>query len=315
MADKIRLLRRSKPKADESFIGYIIRLTAENGYERLSWILKKAEIYNGIASNPAGYTFVFKKSINLTKLSQMTNVSIDALESMMYRPINIRGSYTSRHLFITTPVSRYFIQVKKPKVCPCCLQESAYYRKIWDLAPITACPIHQCLLMDRCPKCHARIKWGRANVCICKCKFDWRNSYRIPVDSSDFKFNYLVHHLCGIKVNVSLKPSRRKNPLFKLDLENLLSSLFFIVHQYRGIPEIEGKYSEASLENRELHTLLVRAFTVFEDWPTRFYELLDWLRTDDGKSGSIRNGSNFALLPFTLYGKHQRYLSNQLDFF
>lgn len=52
------------------------------------------------------------------------------------------------------------------QVCPRCLREGEqpYYRRIWRVSFNTVCPLHQRMLLDRCPACGAGIAFHRTDI-------------------------------------------------------------------------------------------------------------------------------------------------------
>lgn len=50
--------------------------------------------------------------------------------------------------------------------CPLCLKTDAipYYRTAWRSALLTVCPVHRCMLLDRCTKCDAPVAFHRADT-------------------------------------------------------------------------------------------------------------------------------------------------------
>ena len=60
------------------------------------------------------------------------------------------------------------------RVCPACLAEAPYHRRIWDHQQLEACPIHRTMLLDRCPECTigGRIRWGRGRFLEGDCGHD-----------------------------------------------------------------------------------------------------------------------------------------------
>ncbi len=80
--------------------------------------------------------------------------------------------------------------------CPRCLAEDAepYFRLAWRVAFYTYCPKHDCMLLDRCPRCgqgvaYHRIELGHPNttsaapLCRCwACGYDYRQSRTAPVN-------------------------------------------------------------------------------------------------------------------------------------
>src|SRR2546421_2395892 len=148
------LLIRGKPNADESLMGYIIRLTERNGYPSPSWIVKRAELNYGINRS---CSFVYKSPETLSGLSHLTGASISELAAITYSP---EKSYRyDSCLFYGNVLHQSFVRLGYPKLCPHCLSESPYCRRVWDLPAATTCLKHKCLLMDECPSCMRRISW------------------------------------------------------------------------------------------------------------------------------------------------------------
>jgi hypothetical protein len=120
-----RLLLRAKPQCDESFLGFIVRLTERNDCDTPTWITQKA----GIGYLGHKCTFVFDEAVDLSSLASMAGVDIADLESLKY-PIANNSNTTFRRLFFGSPVPQYLIRLKSPKICPQCLRESAYCRRV-----------------------------------------------------------------------------------------------------------------------------------------------------------------------------------------
>ena len=260
-------------------MGYVMRLTEQNGYETPSRILKSAGLnYEQLSQS---CSFLFKSSENFELLAQATSVSLSDLVSLTY-PRADPSSSTPLFLFFGLPVPQYVLRPVRPKVCPSCLLETGYCRRIWDLLLVTTCPMHKRMLIDICPNCKQCITWIRNGVSICRCKFDWRESPSQPVEESELKVAGYVHRLCGLSTHLDdALLSSKRNPLFTLDLRNFISVMIFITGQYQGISSMTGKRfsGKGGKQNAELHALFMKAFSVFEDWPDQYYSFLDWRRT------------------------------------
>lgn len=52
------------------------------------------------------------------------------------------------------------------QLCPYCLQEDVipFFRKAWRVSFHTICPIHRCMLIDRCPSCSIGIAFHRVET-------------------------------------------------------------------------------------------------------------------------------------------------------
>jgi DNA-binding CsgD family transcriptional regulator len=74
------------------------------------------------------------------------------------------------------------------------------------------------------------------------------------------------------------------SPLHKLGLQDFLSALFLIGSQYEGFTDTKGKHIGPSKKNLEVHRILCKSLTAFEDWPESFYTFLDHLRKEGQNS-------------------------------
>jgi hypothetical protein len=190
-ANSKRLLLRSKPKPDESFIGYILRLTELNDYDSPTWITRGA----GIGYHSDRSIATTHKPPDLSAFAALTGVNIVDLESLRY-PVDKQSNAINRRLFFGFTVPQYVIRPKHQKVCPRCLLDAAYIRRIWEFALATVCPIHNCLLLDECPNCRKRVSWARNRVAICSCNYDWREYSPPVVARSELVVTRQIHLLC-----------------------------------------------------------------------------------------------------------------------
>ena len=165
----MKLLITPKPEKDEGFISYLLRLTEANGYETPSWIFSLSGLdYMELQWK---FTFVFSRSQKLDNLAKLTSSTLDDLLSLLYLPAKSQGPNEDNHEydFFGALLNRSIIRPHYPKVCPKCLAESGYSLRIWDCSLVTACPIHECALLDSCPDCKRRIKCVRNKLCVCFC--------------------------------------------------------------------------------------------------------------------------------------------------
>src|ERR1051325_10311171 len=190
-----RLLISGKPYFDESFIGYVLRLTEQNVYESISWIFELAGVnYEGARQ---GCMLAFEASENLRGLAQLAGINSTELCQLTYRRVP-SSDEVPLHYFFGQSVSQDLIRTSRPKICPDCLSESPYCRRVWEFAAVTACPTHRRLLIDECPKCKRRISWSRKNVTLCSCKSDWRESPASPVIEQELRLIRHIYQLCGL---------------------------------------------------------------------------------------------------------------------
>ncbi|HWS99692.1 MAG TPA: TniQ family protein [Pyrinomonadaceae bacterium] len=307
----MRLLRTGSPKSDESFIGYLLRLTEMNGYQTLSWMLQITGIRNYVQSK---LSFAFDESLDLSPLARLSGTDKPALSSLQYLPVNKPRRKMGEYSVFGSPVSQYMIRLRYPKVCPACLGEAGYARKIWELAPVTACPIHRCQLIDECPCCKRRISWARHSVSLCQhCDFDWRGCEAQAVADSELRVSRQLHLYCNLPLSKStIDPETKNNPISNTDLKSFLSALFFIASQHAGLMDTKGKHLAPSMRNAEIHILLCKAWAVFDKWPDNYFDFLDWRRTQIRESQSAHGlQRDFAQYKSSLY---KQLTSPQLSF-
>src|SRR5215210_4650818 len=189
-----KLLFSGEPLPDESFVGYLLRLVELNDFDSLSWALQIAEILD----RAHYYGFVFDSSLNLAPLISLTGVEEVKLRGMLYHTAVVKRRKMGDYLVFGRAVPQYAIRPERSKLCPGCLRESPYARRIWDLIPITVCPIHKCLLLDECPTCKARITWLRTRISHCKCGADWSEYDPPAVGEPELEVTKQIYRLCKL---------------------------------------------------------------------------------------------------------------------
>ena len=71
------------------------------------------------------------------------------------------------------PSARYW-NTRRPRYCPCCLEEAPFWRSVWGLVFYTDCHRHATKLLDACSSCRRPLKWLRAELLQCSCGADLR---------------------------------------------------------------------------------------------------------------------------------------------
>jgi len=303
MASQSRsLVFSTTPYDDESFMGYLIRLTELNHYETPSWILQLAQVTNYLRKVGR----VFDDSLDLAPLQQLTGVDKSRLQPLVYIAPTKRTKFGDYFVF-GSPVPRLGIQIRPPKICPGCLSEFGYIRRIWDLTAVTTCPLHKCLLLDRCPNCLKQLSLIRRRVTVCRCDYDWRRTPLINSTEAELEVTTRVHSLCNLFGG--REPSQQQvsaNPLDALELKDLLSALFSVASQYAHISKPEShkpitKFG-VSMRNADLNSLLCKAAPVFHDWPSNYFSFLEWTRKNARPTKYLRGlRSEFARYQRVLY--------------
>ena len=270
----MKLLVRPKPEKGESFIGYLVRLTELNAYDTPSWILSLAEI--DCMELQWTFSFVFGKTTGLKRLAQLTNNTLDDLHALVYSPANSSQGNTSEHEFdfYGASVNRSIIRPHHPKICPQCLAEFGYCLLVWDCSLVTACPIHECTLLDKCPKCRRQIRAIRKSVSICGCGCDWRDFEPKRVAEREMSVSRQLYRLCNRRSSDE-HCAPPKNPLNTLNLRDFIVAVTFLAGCKRSVSWATGRPSKSiKFSNSELHELYAHAYSVFDDWPVNFFRFL-----------------------------------------
>jgi TniQ protein len=271
----VKLLITPKPEKDEGFISYLLRLTEANGYDTPSWILSLSGIdYMELQWK---FTFVFSCSEGFKQLAKLTGYALSELIGLLYLPAP-SPKYTTRDVdynFYGAFFNRSIIRPHCPKVCVKCLNESGYCRRIWDCSLVTVCPIHECLLLDTCPKCKRRLKAIRDRLSVCVCGCDWSE---LPPDlrrEHEIAVSRRIYQLCGL-LPLDHHSKERLNPLESLALQEFVVVLTFIAGLECEMSWATGRPSKSiKLRNDDLHTHITKAYQVFEDWPYNFHQFVD----------------------------------------
>lgn len=271
----MKLLITPKPEKDEGFISYLLRLTEANGYDTPSWILSLSRIdYMELQWK---FTFVFSCSEELKELARLTGAALSDLIDLLYLPATLRRLKTcdSDYDFYGAFLNRSIIRPHCPKVCVKCLAESGYCRRVWDCSLVTACPIHECLLIDICPKCKRRLKAIRNRLSLCVCECDWSELQPVLRPEHEIAVSRRIYQLCGL-LPLDHHPKERLNPLQSLALQEFVVVLTFIASLECEMSWATGRPSKSiKLRNEELHTHITKAYQVFQSWPYNFHQFLD----------------------------------------
>ncbi|WP_354459310.1 TniQ family protein [Paraburkholderia caledonica] len=79
----------------------------------------------------------------------------------------LRGTVTRfRNIKIpdTGGLNQQYWNGRRPRYCPSCLAATPYWRALWDITLVTACPIHCVELCDSCSRCNHPLSWKRARL-------------------------------------------------------------------------------------------------------------------------------------------------------
>lgn len=291
-----RLLRTPPLEYDESLLGYVIRLTEANHYDNASWVTNLARL--NVNFSTGGWMILNRDDTDLTSLETLAGLRRSTLERLKYQ-VAKRGR-TVRFQGVSLSVD--MMKLSRPKVCPACLRESNYCRRVWDLLPFTACPRHEVVLLDTCPRCCGRVSWARSRVSRCRCGFDWRDALEVKASPAGLKMAQRISELCRDATGLMAEEGVNE-PLYQLDLHELCEALSLFACHYLRLKE--GVHMTAETKNSTCHEAFVYAFSALEEWPRGFEEFMEKY----GLSIAGRPPEFGAILQF-----HRRCRKGTLDF-
>lgn len=306
------LLITPKPFGDESLSGYILRLTEENFYEKVSHIYLLSNLWETVVGRSKNGNLLNPLNDNLEKLSELINCSLDDLGKLTFSSNDAISPFFQ---YRNEPIPRQAIHTTKTKICPKCLAETAYHRKTWDLVPVTACIKHEIILIDRCPKCRKELSWSRTKVLECSC-----GQLLSDIPSKDATIlESSISNLFG-KSNGKYLSQIQKNPLINLNLFDLFEVLVFFSWflSKNGKWKLRNKYIGKSLSNQEIHQLFSSVYKIFNDWPNNFIEFLDNIQESGLKQKNDSSIENHFGYFYTALYKHldnikTKFIINEFD--
>lgn len=147
-----------RPFEDESFPGYLLRLSEVNGYRapnRLAWRINAGERRNKMHT---GFTSL--------DLASVTGHAPSVFEGLVRRDAN---GPKERQAVGVIDRSRAGRSLKAPMICALCIRANGYIHRIWDVAYVTACPVHHTSGVEVCASCGATLGWLRRRLGECDC--------------------------------------------------------------------------------------------------------------------------------------------------
>ncbi|TPG70261.1 MerR family transcriptional regulator [Brevibacillus laterosporus] len=266
MKEQQRILCTLRPYYDESLYGYLIRLTEVNNYPKLKWILEMIDI--GYLTKTKLFSTVDSVNYSLSKLSDITGINEEELWKLTFVK-EFENLDENQIVYSRIRTKRLFS--RKIKVCPCCLQENQYFRKVWELVSVTTCPKHEVFLIDRCPECKDFLKRNRSSVSKCHCGYDLCDSSVVKVSKKNLRLTKLIHTLLGQQYHdLSVY-----TVLYSLNIWQLHKILLLIMFEIDGLPIHRQKVEIDQFSLEDNHKNFMFAFEVFNDWPKNFHEFLD----------------------------------------
>ena len=262
-----RLLFRVDPLPGESPRGYLCRVAQAHSY---CGPLSLAQI---AGLPPAG----LERDDSAKQVAHVLRLEPEEWRMMCYRQIGGQTRFKQR-LFHGERISADDLNYLRPRICPCCLMESPIWWAVWDLALVTACPIHRCHLLKQCPACKRTLAWQRPVVHECRCGLDLRTLAPEAATRDLVAINAVIYraagHSPGTAAELDLADCGFPPEMLHLRLGSLLRLIVF-VGSIRWSDRLRLKQQPFAATDLLAATEIDRAaVAVLREWPRSLREVL-----------------------------------------
>ncbi len=262
------LPRHPAHHATESLLGYILRLSQENGYETPTSILSRARI------RPAN----LRQSYKLTEVAKLTKCFPASMLSIAY---HLHAKKRSQHCLLNHVVRQQDLSLTRPKLCPECAKEQGFLEAYFDLTVMIACPIHKKMLVEICPHCHQALRWRRPGLSECVCGAQLlRSSLPLAGTAVTDLLDVIRRKVLGLQSAIEYESGIPSHQLGSMKLRSIL----FLIGM---LGRMESRRRE-QLTPDSCKRIVPIASAIFSDWPTNFERLLERLTASPTGSAPMK---------------------------
>lgn len=253
------LVRTPDPHITESPLGYILRLSEENGYDTPSHVMKLAGIYKGF--NVPHLLHEPLSKILCKDPCRLKHISYYRLsESGKYVPC-LLGHVVHERFFLNEKPRTY-----RPSLCIQCVAEEGYIDAFFDLRLSIACPKHGCFLTEKCFACKQPLSWYRPGLLICRC----------GANLTDIDDNFISSNLKDLMAVVRQK--LHSQPLTVLNLNSNFATKYLDEIPMASFIRIVNVLAQFGMltqsEKSSKIELLETVAGALSDWPNGFHDYL-----------------------------------------
>lgn len=163
------LIVKPIPQIDEAPSSIFLRAASLNGLEKVGYILKFQD-KNGGEPLKQGLSPSWRSPELFSSYMNALGITLPAgvQAYRQVKTIECIRVYFDDDIYLPSLIYRG----EGSAICPQCLAEKPYLRKLWSLKLIDVCPVHRCDLVHACPQCQWDLTWHRVCPKTCSCKFD-----------------------------------------------------------------------------------------------------------------------------------------------
>lgn len=183
------------------------------------------------------------------------------------------GAPGARAQILGTPLQRQHVKATLSRMCMQCVEEHPYHRQAWNLLPVTHCPLHNALLIDTCPTCHAPLEWHRPRLLKCKNDHDLRRTHKVSsgsrADVAGSEGVRAIYEHCGFDHGGVTVLAETPSAMRTLPAGEFMELLIWLGEL--GTRATAGPRPRESGSARSLSI----GFALTRNWPTKLHELLE----------------------------------------
>jgi hypothetical protein len=268
-----RLLIRPPICLNEGFLGYLKRVSDENGLPSL---------------------FSRRKKIG-------SLVSIVAMFDLWPQDRDHQKIEYIKHLDLNWNIHPHAWNRHYSRFCPECFKTAQVWRIEWELLFFDACPTHGCWLVDTCSSCGQVLSWERKKFSYCDC------GAALGIESSG-TCPPALHQVMKImhrKIACNASPCSEKNVISHLSIEKIQHLIRFF-GAYANIENNSRPQKISSIGSLNISwTITSVAAEILVRWPESLFMLLDkiYRYSDLDSTGNHRLNQHFGNFYDYLYGE------------
>ncbi len=170
------LARVPYPCPSEHPAGYLRRLAEANGF----FTLRQLRLLHGVEPlSPRSEPVAWQR------LSRATALTMETFSLLQWKRMTTAGGTwlsVCGHAVRLADLDLFHL-----RICPLCIHANGVVRAEWSMRHVTACPIHEVQLLDRCPNCgRPALADERTDVWNCgQCGSDRRHTYGAPAQADE----------------------------------------------------------------------------------------------------------------------------------
>jgi len=221
-----KLLATPIPYEDESSGSVLLRASSKNGIKKPSNLISRFYEDDRDNPTPSNVRSLLSKESYYINMCNSLAIKVDRVEVL--KPCRTNDRSNANFIFNGIEVHRNNIRLTQPALCPLCISELGYMKRVWDHRFVTTCTIHNILLIETCSKCSSPITWDRTEVNRCKCGTAFDKAKLTPANSSYTSATQIIESIFHRKSQaeydqlmdflIALKAYFRAESIYDLDL-------------------------------------------------------------------------------------------------